>query len=240
MVLSDTIPRAATYDPAADPEKLAYFGEVVRRRLVAHPAVTQLESERAEVFAVEGFLKRRDCREIVKVINHEAVPSTLHAGFNREEIRTSHTHYFGPHDPLTRSVELYISDLLGIDDNYSETMQGQRYQSGQQYKHHLDYLSVSEDYWATEGRMGGQRTWTAMICLHEPKSGGETDFPKLGLQLQPKVGSLFIWNNMTPQGYPNPMTLHAGLPVKKGVKHIITKWYRQEPWRLLNVTYPGL
>ncbi|MEM7780845.1 MAG: 2OG-Fe(II) oxygenase [Pseudomonadota bacterium] len=226
---------AESFDPGADPRKLAYFGQLVRQRLVAHPAVKQLEHKRAEVFQVEGFLKRKDCKEIVKVINHECVPSTLYAGFERDKIRTSQTHHFGPHDPLTRSVELYVSDLLGIDDNYSETMQGQRYQVGQQYKHHLDYMMYGDSYWPQERLAGGQRTWTAMICLHAPREGGETDFPRLGLRLQPKVGSLFVWNNMTPEGLPNPMTLHAGLPVLKGIKHIITKWYRQEPWRLLNV-----
>ena len=73
-----------------------------------------------------------------------------------------------------------------------------------------------------------------MICLHAPREGGETDFPKLGLQFRPRVGTLLVWNNMTPDGRPNPKTLHAGMPVKRGIKHIITKWYRQEPWRLLN------
>ena len=228
------IPEDDRYDAMADPRKLAWFGQVVRARLTRHPAVRRIETDMAEMFLVDGFLKRRDCREIVRVINAKAVPSTLYRGTERAGFRTSYTHHFNREDPLTRSCELYISDLLGIDDNYSETMQGQRYQKGQEFKHHFDYLQVGSDYWQHEKARGGQRTWTAMICLHEPGEGGETDFPKLGLRFQLKVGALLVWNNMTPEGRPNSKTLHAGMPVTRGIKHVITKWYRQEPWRLLN------
>ena len=73
-----------------------------------------------------------------------------------------------------------------------------------------------------------------MLTLNEPREGGETDFPKLGLCLKPRQGRLLLWNNMLPDGRPNPNTLHAGLPVERGIKHIVTMWFRQEPWRLLN------
>lgn len=221
-------------DPMADPARLAWFGQLVRARLDAHPAVERIAADGVDMFRVDGFLKRRDCREIVRVVNRRAAPSTLYAGDEREGFRTSYTHHFERDDPLTRSVELYVSDLLGIDDDYSEVMQAQRYRPGQQYKHHFDYLHVGQGYWQHERDKGGQRTWTAMICLHAPREGGETDFPKLGIRLKPRAGTLFVWNNMTPDGHPNNRTLHAGLPVLSGVKHVITKWYRQEPWRLLN------
>jgi prolyl 4-hydroxylase len=29
---------------------------------------------------------------------------------------------------------------------------------------------------------------------------------------------------------PNPWTIHAGMPVVRGVKYIITKWYRTRRW----------
>ncbi|MFU7527514.1 prolyl hydroxylase family protein [Qipengyuania sp. ASV99] len=206
----------------------------MRERLQVHPAVERISTPLAEMFRVRGFLNRRDCRDIVKVINRRAQPSDLYESTYREGFRTSFTHHFDTRDPLTRSIDLYVSDLLGIDDHFSERMQGQRYQVGQEFKHHYDYMHVGERYWQSEAQRGGQRTWTAMICLHAPREGGETDFPKLGLRIAPEVGSLLIWNNMTPDGRPNLNTLHAGLPIKRGVKHVITKWYRENPWRLIN------
>jgi prolyl 4-hydroxylase len=38
-----------------------------------------------------------------------------------------------------------------------------------------------------------------------------------------------IWNNLYPDGTPNPDTLHQGMPVKAGHKAIITKWFRKPP-----------
>ena len=33
-----------------------------------------------------------------------------------------------------------------------------------------------------------------------------------------------------PEGEPNLMTMHAGTPVVRGTKYVITKWYRTRPW----------
>lgn len=222
-----------TFDPLADPRKLAWFGEVVRRRLIAHPAVEQVCSDGAEIFLVKGFLKRRDCKDLVEAINRKAEPSPLYRSTELPAYRTSYTHHFANDDPLPKSCEQYIADLLGIDLIYSERMQGQRYTAGQEFKHHYDYIETDQGYWQVEGPRGGQRTWTAMVCLHQPLEGGETDFPDLGLRVRLPAGALLVWNNMTPEGHPNPRTRHAGLPVRRGVKHVITKWFRQEPCRFL-------
>jgi prolyl 4-hydroxylase len=228
-MMSDT--DLAPFDPLADPRKLAWFGHVVRERLRHHPQVDWLATQGAEVFRVDGFLKRRDCRDLVSAINRLAAPSPLYGGTGEPDFRTSYTHHFANDDPLPFSCEQYIADLLGIDLAYSERMQGQRYTAGQQFKHHEDYLSTEAEYWPVEGPRGGQRTWTAMVCLNQPTAGGETDFPELGLRVRLNTGSLLAWNNMTPEGRPNPRTRHAGLPVERGVKHVITKWFRQEPCR---------
>ena len=34
-----------------------------------------------------------------------------------------------------------------------------------------------------------------------------------------------------PDGSPNEGTMHAGMPVVKGAKYVITKWYRTRQWR---------
>ena len=66
-----------------------------------------------------------------------------------------------------------------------------------------------------------------MIYLAEPEAGGGTRFPLLDLEIEPVMGRLLVWNNMMPDGSPNPWTLHAGLPVERGFKYIVTKWYRE-------------
>jgi len=221
-------------DPFCDPVKLAAVGRWVCSQLDANPAAERVDTPDADMFLVHGFLSRKDCHALRRIVNQKAVPSTLYKGTENKSFRTSFTHHFDVDDPLTRSLETYISDILGIDDLHSEPMQGQRYQVGQQFRHHHDFFHIGESYWQNEAKHGGQRTWTAMVCLHEAKKGGQTDFPDLGLEFKLPAGSLLTWNNMTSDGQPNMKTLHAGMAVESGIKHVITKWYRQEPWRLLN------
>ena len=76
---------------------------------------------------------------------------------------------------------------------------------------------------------GGQRTWTAMAYLNEPEEGGATRFRTIGKTIRPELGKLIAWNNLLPDGRPNPATLHQGMKVRRGVKYVITKWFRERP-----------
>ena len=131
-------------------------------------------------------------------------------------------------------VEARMSEVLGIDNGYAETMQGQRYFVGQEFKPHHDFFHPGQEYWEREKLAGGQRTWTAMIFLNQPEAGGNTEFPELGFGVRPQAGRMLIWNNIKPDGSLNHKTLHTGTQVTAGVKHIITKWYRQNNWREIN------
>lgn len=69
-----------------------------------------------------------------------------------------------------------------------------------------------------------------MIYLNEVVAGGATRFKTVGKTFQPEAGKLLCWNNRRPDGSVNPNTLHHGMKVRKGVKYVITKWYREKEW----------
>jgi prolyl 4-hydroxylase len=217
-----------------NPGQLAWLGAMVRQRLAATNGVFRIPTDKADVYEVPRFLTKRDCRDLITLINASAVPSTLFKGTDMPGFRTSWTCHFDTSEPLPESLEEYICELLGINNIYAETMQGQRYRRGQEYKAHHDFFHVGERYWLDEAPRGGQRTWTAMIYLNKPLGGGQTWFPHLDLVIEPDVGKLLVWNNMDASGHPNTNTLHAAMPVNRGVKHVITKWFRLGPWKLLN------
>ena len=224
------LPRPA--DPMADPKVLARIGDMVRRNLVACAAAEDRGGEKADLFVVPGFLSRPECKRLVRAIDRRIGPSTLFRGTEIDGFRTSSTHYFDRSDPETVELERKIDGLLGLDHRYAEVTQGQRYLAGQQYKHHFDFFSTTQDYWEREKRRGGQRTWTAMVYLNKVEGGGATDFPELGLAVEPEPGTLLTWNNMDRKGRPNRATLHSGTPVEAGSKYVVTQWYRQEEWTL--------
>jgi prolyl 4-hydroxylase len=120
--------------------------------------------------------------------------------------------------------------LTGLPATHGETLQGQRYTQGQDYKVHCDYFPANADYWQAMRTSGGQRTWTAMIYLSSVEAGGETHFPMCEFMIPPVEGMVLIWNNMDRDGAPNRSSLHAARPVERGVKYVVTKWFRERPW----------
>ena len=230
---------APEFDPNNDPAKLARIGTLVASRLHANPLVQQVDHAEAQLYLYQGFLSAADCNTMIAKIDADAVPSTLYKGTEQEGFRTSYSCHLNRWDAFISKVEARMSDVLGIDNTYAETMQGQRYQVGQEFKAHHDFFHPTQDYWAHEGRSGGQRSWTAMIFLNEPEEGGTTEFPHLGLGVRPQAGMMLIWNNVKPDGTLNYKTLHTGTPVGRGVKHVITKWYRQNNWLEINTPKPS-
>ncbi len=227
------------FDPNNDPAKLARIGAHVTKRLNANPLVQQVEHPDAQLYVYQGFLSAKDCKTLIAKIDADAVPSTLYKGTEQAGFRTSFSCHLNRWDPFVAKIETRMSDVLGIDNEFAETMQGQRYQVGQEFKAHHDFFHPNQSYWTQEGPRGGQRSWTAMIFLNEPKEGGTTEFPHLGLGVRPQAGMMLMWNNAQPDGTLNYKTLHTGTPVTKGVKHIITKWYRQNNWLELTSAKPS-
>lgn len=231
-----THPKDTQIDPNNDPAKLAKIGKFVTRRLENNPLVVPVDVPNAQIYVYQGFLNLADCKILIDKTDAEAVPSTLYKGTEQEGFRTSYSCHLSRWDADIARIEARMSDVLGIENDFAETMQAQRYQLGQEFKAHHDFFHPSQDYWLTEGPAGGQRSWTAMIFLNEPDDGGTTEFPNLGIGVRPQTGMMLIWNNMNPDGTMNYKTLHTGTPVKAGVKYIITKWYRQNNW--LELTTP--
>lgn len=214
-----------------DQQSLERLGASVRARLDANPHVHKLPTDKAEIYAVGAFLDEGECWQLASMIDSVAQPSTL---FTAEETaagyRTSYSGNLDASAPYVQMASRRIDDLMGLPAENGETLQGQRYTPGQQYKAHCDWFYTSEAHWKQQKRHGGQRCWTAMIYLNDVEEGGETLFTNIGLQVTPQKGALLMWNNATVAGVPNEMTLHAALPVVKGVKHIVTRWYRVRPW----------
>ena len=183
-----------------------------------------------QLYIREQFVSPEECIGLVQRIDSGSYPSPLYEKDKYEGVRTSHSCNLDPFDPLVAAVDSRIAALVGIDPAMGEPLQGQRYQAGQEFREHADFFYIDQPYWAEYEPHGGQRTWTAMIYLAAPAAGGGTRFPLLDLEIEPVLGRLLAWNNMMPDGSPNPWTLHAGLPVEAGSKYIVTKWYRERPF----------
>lgn len=206
------------------------IGEAVTRHLAANPNIRRVETEAAQIYTYPDYLDEAQCRSLIEVIDANRRPSTLLTSTYDSEFRTSESCDMDRWAPNIRPIDEGLARLLGIEPAHGETMQGQRYAPGQQFRAHHDYFHETEQYWQRVRHEGGQRTWTAMIYLNDVEEGGATWFPQAGVRFRPRRGLLLAWNNMAPDGKANPATLHEGMPVVKGVKYIVTKWFREGRW----------
>lgn len=214
----------------SNPRRLAKLGKTVTDRLNRNARAYRFETDKAQVYSMRGFLPPDDCRMLMRMIDCDAVPSTLYDSSHDQEFRTSSSCNFPRDDPQVQRITERIAGLLGIASAYGETIQGQRYRIGEQFKMHHDFFHEGTSYWEKEVARSGQRSWTAMVYLNQPQGGGETHFPHLGFGVAPETGSLLAWNNMTPDGKPNRYTAHIGAPVTAGTKYVITNWFRERIW----------
>ena len=217
--------------PVPDQDALARLGESVRARLAINPAAYRIPAGKVELFAIGNFLSDAECTRLCTMIDTVARPSALHELDYASGFRTSYSGDLDPRDTFVAGISQRIDAVLGVDATIGEPVQGQRYLPGQQFKPHNDWFYTSEGYWPQEEVRGGQRSWTAMAYLNEVEAGGATHFTEVGIQIEPKPGVLLLWNNALPDGRPNEGTMHAGMPVLKGAKYVITKWYRTRQWR---------
>ncbi len=79
-----------------------------------------------------------------------------------------------------------------------------RYLPGQHFGLHQDQAYRRAD--------GARSLLTLMVYLDDDCDGGETDFPEQGRRIRPRTGDALWFQHRL---------LHAGLPVTRGVKHVL-------------------
>jgi prolyl 4-hydroxylase len=114
--------------------------------------------------------------------------------------------------------------LSGIPLKYWETFQLTHYTAGQQYRPHFDWFDESDN----------NRAATIFVYLNSVELDGATEFPRLGLSVQPKEGNALMWYNCSARGNSvecDVNTEHAGRPPRSGEKFALNCWARTRPYR---------
>ena len=128
---------------------------------------------------------------------------------------------FTDENPAIHALNRRLAAASGTDVRAGEPLQVLRYAPGEEYRPHSDALPG-----ATAGQ---QRVLTFLVYLDEGYEGGETSFPKVGLQFRGNAGDGLLFRNASAGGQPDDKALHAGLPVTSGAKHIASRWIRAAP-----------
>ncbi len=101
----------------------------------------------------------------------------------------------------------YESDILPLKYGFEE-LRIKKYEVGDSFDKHID----AADY------ISAKRWIAFLVYLNDDFKGGETRFYNPNRTIKPKRGSVLIF----PPLWTHP---HAGLPVKKGKKYILTTYF---------------
>ena len=191
----------------------------------------RVPSRLLDLYIRREFLTPEACARVIELIDANRRPSDIVDPVDGDPyFRTSETCDLSPDHPVIAAIDRGLAAYSGIDPRHGEGIQGQRYAVGQEFKPHTDYFEPDGPGYRQHCQHAGQRTWTLMIYLNKPEDGGATRFKAIDKIIQPETGKLLAWNNLDSHGRPNPATLHQGMKVRRGVKYVITKWYRERPW----------
>jgi prolyl 4-hydroxylase len=202
---------------------------------IAAPRITCPESgavrfatDRLQLHTLNGFLGPGECDELVGIINRYLRRSTVTIESSDRGYRTSRTSDLSLiGSDIVARLDERIARTVGIHPSYSEGIQAQRYDVGEQFKEHTDYFEPGTSEYLQHAGARGNRTWTFMVYLNDVEAGGATRFFALDHAFMPLKGTALAWNSLRADGTVNPDTLHAGEPVTAGHKIIITKWFRE-------------
>jgi prolyl 4-hydroxylase len=179
-----------------------------------------------------GLLSDAECDELVEASRSSMTASNvidMEGGGEQHDTRRSSTGtaFARGATPLITRIEQRIAALLNWPLENGEALQILRYQVGQEYQPHWDYVDPAQPGSAPFLARGGQRVASLVMYLNTPEDGGATNFPDIGLEVAAVKGNAVFFSYDRP--HPSTKTLHGGMPVRAGEKWVATKWLREGP-----------
>jgi len=189
------------------------------------------------VVTFENFLSATECEQLIQVgyeteNGYERSKDVGNINFDgsfdgfESKTRTSANAWCSHRDncrykPTAKLVMERLSEATGIPPDNSEDFQILRYDVGQFYRSHHDYIGHQKD------RLCGPRILTFFLYLSDVDAGGGTAFPRLNnLTVVPKMGRALLWPSIldADPSKPDMRTQHEALTVLGGRKYAANAW----------------
>jgi prolyl 4-hydroxylase len=174
---------------------------------------------------VPGFLAAAECRYLAERASPMLQPSVVvhpqTGALVQHPVRRAHAAGFPfvLEDPVIHAINRRIAAATGLPVEHGEPLQVLAYDPGDEYRLHTDTLPPGEN----------QRVATFLAMLDIGFVGGATAFPRLGVKWRGALGEALHFRNVDAIGRPDERASHAGLPVTRGRKLILSRWLRAAP-----------
>jgi prolyl 4-hydroxylase len=195
------------------------------------------------VLTIPNFLSAHECQQLMELAQQQGLKgSTVFSGGNmtanrqREGSTRSSSNAWLARSSMNVTDQIYrrAAGLLQMDESLlqapmgddvhahqhatAESLQIVKYQAGQSYAAHHDFV-----YPPVSHRLQPTRFATLLFYLNDDFEGGHTVFPRAvnagnhdGVSVQPVRGTAVLFYNMLPDGNVDDLSQHAGEPVITG------------------------
>jgi prolyl 4-hydroxylase len=185
-----------------------------------------------------GMVRREVCDCLIFYAHGRLEPAKVYDPVARADIVHAHRNNtlatFDVHrvELVHALLQGRMAAACGIAERYMEAPSVLHYAPGEQIADHYDFVDpeTTPDYPGEIAR-NGQRVITFLVYLNQDYEGGETDFPRLGVKHKGRIGEGFYFVNALPDMTPDKRALHAGCPIIRGEKWIVTQFIRGRPTR---------
>lgn len=179
------------------------------------------------VHAIPGFASAAECRWLIAAGAPRLGRATIYSrpgGVDPSRTNRSAVFDLANLDLVITMIQTRIANEIGAPLPVLETPQTLHYEVGQEFALHFDFLDPR--VLGDEIARLGQRAATFLIYLNEEFEGGETSFPRIGINHRGKTGDALVFGNLDRAGQPNFRAQHAGLPPTRGEKWVFSQWVR--------------
>jgi hypothetical protein len=129
-------------------------------------------------------------------------------------------------------VQTRMSVACGQPVTHMEAPTVLHYATGEEIRDHFDFVDPAQPDYAEDVRRSGHRVITFLVYLNADYSGGETEFPKLGVSHSGKHCEGLYFANTLADGQADVRTVHAGRPPQAGEKWVFSQFIRNRPQRI--------
>ena len=182
-----------------------------------------------EPYIINNIITEDEAKYIIYNASSEFNDSSILGQIVDHNVRKSKTAWLHKNDDsVILTIMLRIANIVNLPLENAESLQVVRYEPDGYYKEHHDSCCDNTKICNDFIKRGGQRIKTVLIYLNDDFEEGSTYFPLLNKKYKPPKYSAIIFNPLAKNSNKcHPLALHAGLPVKSGIKYIANLWFRE-------------
>ncbi|KAK1734556.1 prolyl 4-hydroxylase alpha subunit-like protein [Skeletonema marinoi] len=191
-----------------------------------YPGLKRIHQD-PDIYSIDNFLTNEECDRLIAKSQPHLVPCLVKndkTGIAEQDpVRTS-TNTNVPQSEVPSIVEK-MTNVANCCADQLEILQVLNYKKGQEFIPHTDGFSGKFDACGFEQ---ASRQATIFCYLNDVSEGGSTNFPEIGLAIQPKKGTAVIHFPADLELREDTRTLHQGAPAVDE-KWLLTTWVWNRP-----------